>query len=251
MQNTSPLPRVEKTTFDGVTAWIKRPEATRSNGFTLLHSLLKPVMPPALHPTGALGGMDAIRQEAGRLDVFAQAGLPAPRVLELRSDCVILSDTGAQLRDTLHRLADDTQRLHLIERAMRGLGAVHAAKLCHGRPFLKDMTIGPDDQLSFLDLEENPTARMSLQDAQARDVWLLLLASTEFYIGPPPQTPLQGLTDLLDVYFAECGPGLTPQLRNLGRALRPYRRVMSVLRLKGVSKDAAGAYWSMRVLEQL
>ena len=79
---------------------------------------------------------------------------------------------------------------------MRGLVAVHAAGLSHGRPFLRGMTVDADDTLHFLDLEEDPTARMSLEDAQARDVWWLLSSCTEFC-----EEPFKDLNHLLDIYF--------------------------------------------------
>ena len=75
METPPLLPRVEQTIFDGQPAWIKRPEETRSSRFVILHKILQHIMPKVLHPTGALGGMDAIRQEAKRLEIFDAASL--------------------------------------------------------------------------------------------------------------------------------------------------------------------------------
>ena len=246
METPPLLPRVEQTIFDGQPAWIKRPEETRSSRFVILHKILQHIMPKVLHPTGALGGMDAIRQEAKRLEIFGAASLPVPKVLALTEGSVVLSDTGKQLRGVLSGITDAQLKLAMLERAMRGLVAVHAAGFSHGRPFLKDMTVGADDTLHFLDLEEDPTARMSLADAQARDVWLLLSSCTEFC-----EEPFQDLNHLLNIYFSECQGDIPVNLFALGKALRPYRRIISVLRVKDVSKDVTGAYWSVRVLEDL
>jgi len=190
--------------------------------------------------------MDAIRQEAKRLESFGAASLPVPKVLALTEGSVVLSDTGKQLRGVLSGMTDAQLKFAMLERAMRGLVAVHAAGFSHGRPFLKDMTVGVDDTLHFLDLEEDPTARMSLADAQARDVWLLLSSCTEFC-----EEPFQDLNHLLNIYFSECQGDISVNLSALGKALRPYRRIISVLRVKDVSKDVTGAYWSVRVLEDL
>jgi hypothetical protein len=157
-----------------------------------------------------------------------------------------LSDTGKQLRGVLLGMTDAQLKFLILERAIRGLVAVHAAGLSHGRPFLKDMTVDADDTLHFLDLEEDPTARMSLEDAQARDVWLLLSSCTEFC-----EEPFKDLNHLLNIYISEYRSSISVNLSALGKALRPYRRIITMLRVKDVSKDVTGAYWSVRVLENL
>ena len=160
-------------------------------------------------------------------------------MLALTEGSVVLSDTGKQLRGVLLGMADAQLKFAMLERAMRGLVAVHAAGLSHGRPFLRDMTVDADDTLHFLDLEEDPTARMTLEDAQARDVWLLLSSCTEFC-----EEPFKDLNHLLDIYFSECQGDISVNLSALGKALRPYRRIISVLRVKDVSKDVTATFFS-------
>ena len=101
METPPLLPRVEQAIFDGLSAWIKRPEETRSSRFVLLHKILQHIMLKILHPTGALSGMDAICQEARRLEIFGSASLPVSKVLALTEGSVILSGTGKQLRGVL------------------------------------------------------------------------------------------------------------------------------------------------------
>ncbi|MDB4197738.1 hypothetical protein N9777_05600 [Ascidiaceihabitans sp.] len=81
METPPLLPRVEQTIFDGQLACVKRPEETRSSRFVILHKILQHIMPKVLHPTGALGGMDAICQEARRLEIFGSASLPVSKGL--------------------------------------------------------------------------------------------------------------------------------------------------------------------------
>lgn len=87
---------------------------------------------------------------------------------------------------------------------------------------------------------------MTLEDAQARDVWLLLSSCTEFC-----EEPFKDLNHLLNIYISEYRSSISVNLSALGKALRPYRRIISMLRVKDVSKDVTGAYWSVRVLENL
>jgi hypothetical protein len=65
------------------------------------------------------------------------------------------------------------------------------------------------------------------------------------------EEPFQDLNHLLNIYFSECQGDISVNLSALGKALRPYRRIISALRVKDVSKDVTGAYWSVRVLEDL
>lgn len=246
MTQSAPLPRVERITFNESPAWIKRPEETRSSGFVTLHKVLEYILPAVLHRTGAVGGMSAIRAEAGRIEVFELAGLPVPKVLELTDEHLVLSNVGEQLRGVLKRTVEPAERYALLELAMLGLRDIHKAKLCHGRPFLKDMTLNADGRVYFLDFEEDPCAKMSLQDAQARDVWLLLASCAEFC-----PSPLEELMTLLACYRGQGGSEIDSNLEALGKALRPYRRLIGALRVQNVSQDVTGAYWSIKALELL
>ena len=240
------LPRVEKFIADGKAVWIKRPEPPRSSRFVFLHKALERIMPKVLHHTGASGGMEAIQQEATRLRMFESASLPVPKILSLKADGMVLSDTGDQLRAVLRQNIEKTERYELLERAMESLRSVHNAGQCHGRPFLKDMTIDAKGLLYFIDLEEDPCKRMSFEDAQARDVWLLLSSCTEFC-----QNPLDELLGLLSVYKFDNQINIDSNLRALAKALRPYRWMISMLRIQNISKDITGAYWSTKVLEKI
>ena len=101
METPPLLPRVGQTISDGPPAWVKRPEETRSSRFVILHKILQNIMPKVLHPTGALGDMDAIRQEARRLEIFGTASLPVSKVLALTEDSVVLSGTDKQMSGVL------------------------------------------------------------------------------------------------------------------------------------------------------
>ncbi len=245
MTENSNLPRVEKISFDGQVAWVKRPEATRSNSFVFFHKIVERVLPKVLRHTGALGGMDAIRDEAKRLTIFKDAGLPVPSILALTDDSLTLSSAGDQLREVLRQTSDATQRYQLLQQAMKSLSTVHNANLCHGRPFVKDMTLNDAGDMFWIDLEEDPCTRMSLKDAQARDVWLVLVSFTEFC-----EDPLKDLSSLLAFYTSQSRVEIDSNLRQLGKSLRPLRWIISSLRLRNLSRDVTGAYWAIRVLEK-
>jgi tRNA A-37 threonylcarbamoyl transferase component Bud32 len=238
---------VERTVFDGQDAWIKRPEGQRSTFFSGLHRVLSRALPKALRPTNAVGGIAALADEAARLRDFHRAGLPVPQVLEETADHIVLADCGATLRTHLRGLKDATARAHMLDVARDVLVQVHRSGRAHGRPFVKDMTIGVSgSDIHLLDLEEDPCAHMDLMDAQARDVWLFLMSCAEFY-----DDPQKGLRNQLDMFLSALPTEMKPRLIALGRGLRPFRWIIGVTRAKGLSRDVGGAYWSARALEDL
>lgn len=243
--------RIERIELNGRTAWRKRPEATRSSFYTTLHRVLSATLPQALQPTNAAGGIASLHAEAARLRHFAEAGVSVPEVLEETDSFITLGDCGPQLRGVLRNTAEFDARLKLMQHAMRSLADLHAKGLAHGRPFLKDMTLNktpdaPQGQIYLLDLEEDPTATMNLEDAQARDVWLLLSSCAEFCDDPEAV-----LCDLLALYQTKAPSGLTDALRRLGRSLRPLRRLVGAVRAINISNDVRGSYWAIRTLETL
>lgn len=251
MTKPTTQPRIERIDLNGAAAWRKRPEAARASIYTALHRLLGHVLPQALQPTNAAGGIESLHAEATRLKQFLAAGLNVPEVLEVTDSFITLADCGPQLRGILRATTDQTVRIALLEQAVRTLAQLHATGLAHGRPYLKDMTLRGDDGsgrgvICLLDLEEDPTASMTVPDAQARDVCLLLASCAEFC-----DDPLTSLHDLLGVYQRESTAGLSGNLRALGRSLRPFRRFIGAVRAVNINNDVRGPYWAIRVLEAL
>lgn len=240
------LPRVEKSTYDGHSVWIKRPEQTRTSRFVLIHRFLARVLPTVLQPSNAVGGMQALRSEAERLTKFAELDIPAPKVLSVGDDHIILSDSGLQLRRTISKLPIGPKRMDLLTQAAKTLAKVHRCGLAHGRPHIKDMTIDTTGKIYLLDLEEDPMKIMSKHDAQARDIWLFLSSSAEFFDDIQGNLPI-----LLNVLTQECDPELTSALKQLGKSLRPYRRIIGALFAQNISNDVTGAYHATRLLESI
>ena len=240
------LPRVEQVTFASHSAWCKRPEPARESRFRAVHSVISLILPKVLRPTNALGGMEALRAEAERLQSFASLGLPVPQVLSITDGHIILSDCGTQMRHHLRKQAKSADPTTTLCAAIDVLLRVHHQGRAHGRPFVKDMTLNDAGDVYLLDLEEDPVARMSLADAQARDVWLFLMSCAEFY-----EAPDSALRDLLQRYLAVAPAAVAPRLIALGRSLRLFRRLLGLIRKTRLSQDIHGAYWAARTLEEM
>lgn len=190
--------------------------------------------------------MESLLSEANRLKRFAAASIPVPEVLDVATDHIVLSDCGSQLRTVLTGITNQKEQRAVLERAVANLAALHAAGLVHGRPHLKDMTLGEDGQIYLLDLEEDPLRVMTLSDAQMRDVWLLLASCAEFC----PDT-FDDLTSLLAVYQDASEHDIRRQARAFGRNLRWVRKLVDLAKARDASRDVFGAYWAIRVLESV
>ncbi len=240
-------PRTERVVYQGQPAWIKRPEPARSSRFVWLHKLFIPLLPMAMRPTNSGGGTEGLASEVSRLKVFAKAGLPVPEILEQGRDYVILPDCGAMLYHHITALNDPADRLKWVQKALDVLLAVHHAGLTHGRPYFKDFVINPNSgKITMLDLEEDSTQSAPLADAQARDFWLFLTSACDFFA---PQAPF--LAGLVDYYCANAPRQSRDALPRLGRALRPYRRLIGLLHAQNIAREVTGAYWASRALEAL
>lgn len=238
-------PRIEKTVFEGKPAWIKRPESPRSGIFTVVHKALSYFLPAALQPTGSGGGLAGLRQESARLRAFSAASVRVPDVLEITDDHIVLSDCGLQLREVLRQSDDKAKKHRLLAKAMANLAELHSHGFAHGRPHLKDMTLF-EDEIFLLDLEEDPTSVMDLRYAQARDVWLLLASSDEFCNDSTNELPA-----LLAVYLNHSTVDIRDEMRNLGRDLRKFRKIIGFFRAQNASFDVSGSYWATKVFEAI
>ena len=240
------LPRVQKVTQNGKTVWIKRPEQTRRSLFVIIHKALSYFLPTALKPTNATGGMQALIDEADKLKKFSAHSINVPNIIRVNTDHIVLSDTGMSLRKSLKALHKETERMVILEKAAFVLIKAHRANLTHGRPHIKDMTIDESQNIYLLDLEESPEKVMALEDAQARDVWLFISSSAEYFADKPAAIAM-----LLKLFLNNCSDTNQTALINLGQELKSLRKIISLFGARNISKDVTGAYYATLALEGL
>lgn len=165
--------RVQRVGLSRRIVWIKRYGTEPTILWQYLHRLIMPFLPPVFRSGPRLGAEAMIAQEAARMACFADKGFRAPRVLYRSGAAVVLSDLSPSIDALLSTLRDQAEEHDALLVACAGaLGRLHAAGLCHGRPYPRDMTL-TEGEVGFLDFEENPEAVMPLTDAQARDLWVL------------------------------------------------------------------------------
>lgn len=230
-------------------AWVKRAEPDGKNRCLALFRRATVLVPwPLLRATATTGDCDSLRAEAARLQRWRQAGLPAPEVLEVGAAHFVTADAGVPLRDWLREEADPVRRLEAVTMAARALGQLHRLGFCHGRPFLKDI-VYDGRQVTFIDLEEEPSEVMPLVTAQVRDLMLFVMSYTASLAGRHSLAELRAIA----AAYRETNPAarlhrvLRRNLRALWWAALPLRLCPS----RWLGRDGRQAVLGLTVLRRL
>lgn len=169
--------RIERVEMSFGAVWIKRYGTERPIVWSRAQNALAHLFrKPFLRASPRLGRTAMVDREVRRIAAFAAEGLPVPTVLYRSDSALVLSDAGPTVSARLRTLktADPAGHEDLLVACAAELGALHARKLCHGRPHPRDLFL-EGGRIGYMDFEEEPEAAMPLPAAQARDLWLLFL----------------------------------------------------------------------------
>lgn len=169
--------RVQKVVLSSRTVWIKRYGTEKPMWWRYLQELLASLIPaPCLRPSPCLLPAEMAERERRRMELFSLRGFATPDVLHASHGIMVLADVGMTVQARLRQLkcCDPATHDDLLVACANELGRLHAAGLCHGRPYPRDMFFA-GNRIGFMDFEEEPQAVMPLAVAQARDIWLLFL----------------------------------------------------------------------------
>lgn len=229
--------------------WIKRAEPEAKNPWrTVVRGVTTLVPWPLLRSTATSGDVESVRAEVVRLRRWRDAGLPVAELIEAGDDYFITADCGQPLRAWLREENDAAQRMLAVTLAARALGRLHRLGQCHGRPFLKDI-VYDGRQVTFIDLEEEPTKVMPLATAQVRDLMLFVMSYTASLWERHPVPDLQAIAA---AYWAE-NPSAEVR-RALRRNLCALWWAALPLRLwpfRWLGRDGRQAVLGLRVLREL
>ncbi len=210
----NPQQWVSRLPYNDEFIWLKRrPPSKKTMWHRLLFALTYLIPIPIFYPTVA---EDDLLAEASRLDLFARKGIAVPEVLLVTANYLVTKDSGQDLKSYLENIPP-VQQQHVLEQAIQALLHLHQQGLCHGRPFLRDMTIN-NNQIYFLDLEEDPLKVMNLAQAQARDLWLFLNSAARHCQHEPTM-----LKHLFTLYSQHASAELLHALKQMVTLLKPIR----------------------------
>lgn len=199
--------------------WAKRAAKAEMNAWhDLQHFLYRTLRIKLFQPTGADDPVAALAGEAERLDHLRRHGFRTPEVARLTPEYVLLSDAGREVNEVM-RSADASTRTALVRQCAVMLARLHRAGLWHGRASLRDFVLDAQNELGFIDCEEDASGLGSW--AQPRDVMLFCQSVAKF------SEDGSLLQEALAAY--DCAPvksKLTTALRlmsPLAWILRPFR----------------------------
>lgn len=163
VEKQGPGERVWRIELDGVTYWVKRPEA---------HSLwwrLRKGDPAR-----------ALERERKGLHAMRRLGLPVADLVHEGPDYLVTRDAGIPMSEVVRSTTiPDEERCRALLCAATALHRIHEAGLAHGRPNLKDILWDGAD-VTFIDLEMFGVVR-NLRRAQILD--LLMFGLSCFAVG--------------------------------------------------------------------
>lgn len=176
--------RTAKLEWQGRQIWLKKSVPPKGTGWTVLQRIFAGFAGlPILRPTANPGGAEGLRIEVWRSAEFARAGFIVPEILGQADGWIAMSDLGQMIERKMQKdlSMDDAGRHALICRCAVALAQAHKAGLSHGRGKLNDFVLTPDNNIGFIDFEEDvDRSRIPLHDRQAREIWLFTCSAARF-----------------------------------------------------------------------
>lgn len=210
----SPCARVVPIDVTGNRVWVKRYDTESMPPAKRLHGFLSPILYPAfLRGSIPAHGSAGVRRECAKIAAFNAAGFMTPKIIHQSGAMLILSDTSPVLSLEIATMQPPARQAMLAV-VFATLGRLHAAGLAHGRPHLRDISV-QNGTVCFFDFEEAPETRMPIQDAQARDLWLLMLPVVAV------EADCKTLSSCLDIWMAHAPAATIRSLIRLVRYCRP------------------------------
>ncbi len=166
-----------------------------------------------LRATVSNAGEEGLQDEVSRLKRVAERGVLVPDVVATRPGWILLSDIGNSLFDEIQNCTDKPK---LLCNAACAFAKLHNAGGWHGTGQLRDLVLSPDQEIGFIDFEENVGEAMDVDAAQARDVLRFLISSVRFDEGDGKL-----LETILNTYRENAPAHVWPQMRAALKLMKP------------------------------
>lgn len=243
--NEAPDKLIQSISYQNQTYWIKQRPFSKKNTWHSVQKILSHCIPlPILRPTVSQGGSQSLQQEARRITIFHENNIPAPELICQTPDYLLTKDCGLPLQALFNKINKEDQREPYLHKAAQSLSELHSKKLCHGRPSCKDLLL-QNETLYWIDLEDDPLTVMSLAEAQARDLWLLMV---DFAKYTQNKNTLETLwTGLLEKAESES----LMALKKFIKAQHPFKQVLKHFPVKWVGKEIKRAILINTIYEKL
>ncbi len=178
--------RIEKISSNQGSFWLKKAAPARGvfryHALNLFSWLLRL---PLLKAVPQPGGDAAIQNEINRIQDLAAKGVLVPPIIAHDAGWLLIKDVGASIiRELKQKDTTQTRRQALFKACLRAIKALHQNDQYLSQGFIRNMLLMDEAamQVAFIDFEDDPLSVMSLAEAQARDVLLLVNSTARFFI---------------------------------------------------------------------
>ncbi len=177
--------RIEKITTEQGVYWLKKAAPARGvfryyalNLFSWLLRL------PLLKAVPQPGGKQAIANEIKRLTALQQAGVLVPKIIAHEEDWLLIEDVGVSIVKTLKQQSTEQEvRQQLLKQCLQAIKKLHLQKQYLSQGFIRNMLLDEvSNDIAFIDFEDDPLEVMTLAEAQARDLLLLVNSTARFFV---------------------------------------------------------------------
>lgn len=178
--------RIEKLKGKSGNYWLKKTAPARGvfryHALNLFSWVLRlPLLKAVPQPGGEL----AIANELQRLTALKDAGVLVPEVLAHDKNWLLIEDIGQSIVKVMKQ--PDTPQLErqvLFQQCLDAIKTLHHNKQYLSQGFVRNMLLSETtQQVAFIDFEDDPLEVMSLVEAQARDLLLLVNSTARFFIN--------------------------------------------------------------------
>lgn len=140
---------------------------------------------PLLKAVPQPGGTAAIANEVKRIQTLTAAGVPVAPLVAHGDDWLLIKDVGTSIiRVMKNTETEQTHRQALFSACLQAIKAVHQQGQYLSQAFIRNLLLQDPALLTvaFIDFEDDPLTVMTVAEAQARDVLLLVNSTARFFV---------------------------------------------------------------------
>lgn len=180
--------RIEKLDTPKGCFWLKKAAPARGvfryHALNLFSWLLRL---PLLKAVPQPGGAQAVATEVNRLEQLTSAGITVPSVVAKSTDWLLINDVGVSIIKIMKQpsTTQSTQQ-QLFQMCLDAIKLLHQQGQYLSQGFIRNMLwVKAEDKVAFIDFEDDPLEVMTLAEAQARDLLLLVNSTARFFVNDP------------------------------------------------------------------
>ncbi len=175
--------------------WVRRADPHHAMWpYYILGAVAKLLRADALKPVPSLGGVDAIKNEAHKLQTLKEHNILAPTLLAQNEQALMMSNISdeSDLMKALLKAKQENDNEKVFSLWCLGVSAiaeVHNKNQHLNQCFARNMMLCSNETtgytIGFIDFEDNPAQYLSLEECQIRD-WLCYMHSTVLLLDDEP-----------------------------------------------------------------